>query len=181
MATETSSAKAQPPTITTPPPPRWARWAAHAVPLAALPSSLWRLSMTVGLPVGYSDAVLRSDYGIPGSGYFVLPLITLAQEGVALLTLGLISNWGLVVPGWVPFIGGRPVRPMAAVVPAAIGALIMTLVTFSQLMIWDSVDQDTLTGGHRAFMGWCYAPLLLWGPLLAAVTVSYHLRRRQDR
>ncbi|MEU2800531.1 MULTISPECIES: hypothetical protein [unclassified Streptomyces] len=181
MTTQTSSADGQSPTYTTPPPPRWARWAAHAVPLVVLPSSLWRLAMAVGIPVGYSDEVLRTDYGIPGSGYVVLPLISLAQEAAALLTLGLISKWGLIAPRWLPFIGGRPVRPMAAVVPAALGALILTVVTFSQLMIWDSVDQDTLTGGHRALMGWCYAPLLLWGPLLAAVTVSYYLRRRRER
>lgn len=181
MTTETSSATGQPPSITTPPPPRWARWAAHAVPLVALPSSLWRLAMAAGLPVGYSDEVLRTDYDIPGAGYLILPLITVAQEAAALLTLGLVSNWGLVAPRWIPFIGGRPVRPMAAVVPAALGALILTLVTFSQWMLWDTVDEGTLTGAHRAFMGWCYAPLLLWGPLLAAVTVSYHLRRRRER
>ncbi|MEI5033814.1 hypothetical protein RB201_16610 [Streptomyces sp. S1A(2023)] len=63
----------------------------------------------------------------------------------------------------------------------ALGALLLTLVTFGQLMIWDSVDEDTLTGAHRAFMGRCYVPMLLWGPLLAAVTVSYHLRRRRER
>ncbi|MFD5203521.1 hypothetical protein ACFWM7_25995 [Streptomyces sp. NPDC058375] len=181
MTTQTSSADGRSPAPTTPPPPRWARWAAHAVPLVVLPSSLWRLAMAVGIPVGYSDEVLRTDYDIPGSGYLILPLISLAQEAAALLTLGLVSKWGLVAPRWLPFIGGRPVRPMAAVIPAALGALILTLVTFSQLMIWDSVDQESLTGLHRAFMGWCYAPLLLWGPLLAAVTVSYHLRRRRER
>src|SRR5690606_33048660 len=31
--------------LATPPPPRWARWAVHAVPLVALPSSLWRLAV----------------------------------------------------------------------------------------------------------------------------------------
>lgn len=181
MTTQTSSADGRSPSITTPPPPRWARWAAHAVPLVVLPSSLWRLAMAAGLPVGYSDEVLRTDYDIPGIGYLILPLISLMQEAAALLTLGLISNWGLVAPRWLPFVGGRRVRPMAAVVPAALGALLLTLMTSSQLMIWDSVDEDTLTGAHRAFMGWCYAPMLLWGPLLAAVTVSYHRRRRRGR
>ncbi|MFI5775160.1 hypothetical protein ACIA74_43435 [Streptomyces sp. NPDC051658] len=181
MTTEVSRDSRRSTALSTPPPSRWMRWTAHAVPLIALPSSLWRLAMTVGVPVGYSDAVLRTDYGLPGSGYFVLPLITVLQELAALLTLGLVSNWGLVAPRWLPFIGGRPVRTWAAVVPAALGALILTVVTFSQYLAWDKVDSGSLDDVHRSVMGWCYAPLLLWGPLLGVVTVSYYLRRRRQR
>ncbi|MGW3210307.1 hypothetical protein [Streptomyces sp. NPDC001135] len=179
MTTELRGAPAPFTAPAVPPPPRWARWAAHAVPLVALPSSLWRLAMTAGIPVGYSTAVLRSDYGIPGTGYLILPLITVLQEAAALLTLGLVSDWGLVAPRRLPLIGGRPVRTWAAVVPAALGALVMTAVTISQYLAWDKVDSTNLTGVHRTVMGWAYAPLLLWGPLLAAVTVSYALRRRR--
>jgi hypothetical protein len=178
MATESSATIRQ--SFTKVPPPRWARWAAHAVPLIVLPSSLWRLAMAAGLPVGYSEEVLLTDYDIPGIGYLILPMITVAGEAAALLTLGLVSHWGLVAPRWIPVIGGRPVHPMAAVVPAAVGAVVLTLVTFSQLMLWNTVDEGTPTGAHRAVMGWCYAPLLLWGPLLAVVTVNYHLRRRRE-
>jgi hypothetical protein len=74
------------------------------------------------------------------------------------------------------------VPALAAVIPAALGALVLTLVTVSQLLIWNLVaDQDYLSGSHRSVMGWCYAPLLLWGPLLALVTVSYWKRRRLAR
>ncbi|MCX5203689.1 hypothetical protein OG897_19805 [Streptomyces sp. NBC_00237] len=179
MTTDTSRDSRRSTALSTPPPPRWVRWAAHAVPLIALPSTLWRLAMAIGVPVGYSDAVLRTDYDLPGSGYLVLPLISVFQELAALLTLGLVSNWGLVAPRWVPIIGNKPVRPWAAVVPATLGALIMTAVTFSQYVMWDKVNDGNLTGIHRSIMGWCYVPLLLWGPLLGVVTVSYYLRRRQ--
>ncbi len=161
-------------------PPGWARVAAHAVPLLALPSILWRMALLAGVPVGFSDAVLRSDYGIPGSGYLVLPLISILQEAAALMTLGLVNDWGVVVPSWIPFLGGRPVAIWAAVLPAGLGALVLTVVTVSQLWLWDRVaDQGNLSGIHRTVFGWCYAPLLLWGPLLALVTVSYWMRRRR--
>lgn len=167
--------------FTTPPAPRWAWWASHAVPVIALPSSLWRLALVVGLPVGYTEQVLRTDYDIPGSGYILIPLISLLQEGAALLTLGLVNDWGLVVPRWIPVIGGKPVPTRAAIIPAALGALVLCLLTFSQLLIWNQVaDQDNLTGVHRTVMGWCYAPLLLWGPLLGLVSLSYWRRRRPE-
>ncbi|MFI1680909.1 hypothetical protein [Streptomyces sp. NPDC020607] len=35
---------------------------------------------------------------------------------------GLVREWGEVVPAWVPVLGGRRVRPLAAVVPALLGA-----------------------------------------------------------
>ena len=60
-------------------PQRWVVWAAYAVPLCVLPSGLWRLAMSVGIPVGFSDAVLRSDYDLPGWG--------------ALYTLGFVIMW----------------------------------------------------------------------------------------
>ncbi|MFF3067501.1 hypothetical protein ACFVSN_14465 [Kitasatospora sp. NPDC057904] len=163
----------------TPPPPRWAVWVAHAVPLIALPSTLWRLAMAIGVPVGYSTEVLRHDYGIPGNGYLVLPAICVLQEGAALLTLGLVRDWGIVAPRWLPLIGGKQVRTWAAVTAALLGAAILTAVTISQAAVWDSVDSENLKGMHRAVMGWLYMPLLLWGPLLAVVTVNYASRRRR--
>ncbi|WKX72709.1 hypothetical protein [Streptomyces sp. XD-27] len=77
-------------------------------------------------------------------------------------------------------IGGRAVRPMAAVIPAAVGAGILTLLWWSQVVVILFVphEHDAPYGGYRAFALACYAPLLLWGPLLAAVTVSYHRRHR---
>ncbi len=66
---------------------------------------------------------------------------------------------------------------MAAVVPAGAGAL-----TFLWLSAMSNVEEVWavygLDGGERALMMACYAPLLLWGPLLAALTVSYHRRHR---
>ena len=37
---------------------------------------------------------------------------------------------------------------------------------------------DDPTSGWASLMALCYAPALLWGPLLAAVTMAYWRRRR---
>jgi hypothetical protein len=66
---------------------------------------------------------------------------------------------------------------------AGTGAVLLTLIMLSQLIVWQMVDESTLgagdlTGTARTIMGLCYAPLLAWGPLLAAVTYTYYLRHR---
>nr|RZI35894.1 hypothetical protein BJQ95_01700 [Cryobacterium sp. SO1] len=152
--------------------PRWALWVAHAVPLCVLPSEVWRLAMSIGIPVGFSDAVLREDYDLPGWGAVYTIGLAVALECLALLTLGLVYPWGEVVPRWIPFIGGKSVPRTAAVIPAGIGATLITMITFSQLAIWDTVDSISLP-----LMGPSYAPILAWGPLLAVVTVAYFIRR----
>ena len=152
--------------------PRWALWVAHAVPLCVLPSGLWRLAMSVGIPVGFSDAVLRENYDLPGWGAVYTIGLAVALECLALLTLGLVYPWGEVVPRWIPFIGGKSVPRMAAVIPAGIGAALISMITFSQLSMWDRVDSTSLP-----LMGPSYAPILAWGPLLAVVTVAYFIRR----
>jgi len=100
--------------------------------------------------------------------------------GLALLTLGLVQRWGEVVPRWIPLVGGKPVPPLAAVIPAGTGAVALMLLwasTFSNIgEIWAVYSLD---GAERVFMMACYLPLLLWGPLLAAVTVAYHRRHRR--
>ncbi|MGK5729766.1 hypothetical protein [Streptomyces sp. URMC 124] len=154
--------------------PRWAVLAAHAVPLVTLPSGLWRIALVAGLPVAPPDG----DMSVWGAVY-VLSL-TVVSEALALLTLGLVRSWGDVVPRWIPLLGGRTVRPLAAVVPALLGATALTglAVWFfcapyvnPQQAIWQgSPAQDALLAG-------CYLPLLAWPPLLTAVTIAYYRRR----
>ncbi|WP_234334384.1 hypothetical protein [Streptomyces sp. NRRL B-1347] len=155
--------------------PRWAARAAHAVPWIVLPSSLWRVALVLGLPV--------SDYR-PGFGesLYVLSL-SAVSEGLALLTLGLVRPWGEVVPRWIPLLGGRRVRPLAAVVPAALGAVALALIWgYAFRSVGAGLDSGIGPGGmgspaQDAFLVLCYAPLLLWAPLLLAVTAAYYQRR----
>ena len=80
-----------------------------------------------------------------------------------------------------PLLGGRRVRPLAAIVPAALGALVLTAIWLYAFR--DSPGMDRLEFSH---VGWkvllvaCYLPLLAWGPLLGAVTYGYYRRRCRD-
>ncbi|WP_308295117.1 hypothetical protein [Streptomyces sp. NK08204] len=75
--------------------------------------------------------------------------------------------------------------------PAAVGATVLTVV-FSLLSPITTVMGTTIRGdelppdapgqGTEVASVWfysCYAPLVLWGPLLAVLTVAYWRRRRE--
>jgi hypothetical protein len=173
--------------------PRWARIAAYAVPLTVLPSSVWRIAAcTFHAPIMRGD--LGSDLGssgLPGVplGLYVV-LLSIVSELLAFTAVGLVSAWGEVVPRWIPVLRGQRVPTLAAVIPAALGAAALTL-----LWTWMAVTMSLglrIDGRPQAaaapvsFGDWkglvavaAYAPLLVWGPLLGAVTISYWRRRRR--
>lgn len=159
--------------------PRWARRAAVLAVLTTVPSALWRIAMAVGIPVGASEEMVAEHYGFPSWGLAYVIGLSLLVVGLASLTLGLVQRWGEVAPGWMPVIGGRRVPPMAAVVPAVVGAVLLTLLWVTAIGNFGLIaDEYGLEGMEQVAVLACYLPLLLWGPLLAAVTVAYHRRRR---
>ncbi|WP_051852616.1 hypothetical protein [Streptomyces aureocirculatus] len=151
---------------------------AYAVPLAVLPSSVWRL------PAAFDDRISLGER-------MYIPSLSAVSELLAFATIGLIARWGEVFPRWIPRLRGRRVPTKVAVVPAALGATILTLM-FTVLAIVNEIQGTTIRGDDLSddfpgeAGGWesawfyiCYAPLLLWGPLLAVLTVAYHKRRRR--
>lgn len=163
--------------------PRWAWVAAHIVPLTTVPSGLWRLALGLGVPVGFSGE-LAELYAAPGWITPYVIVLSLLAEGLALLTLGLVEPWGERVPERVPRIGGRPIPTLAAVVPAALGAVLITTINWTSAAMWfgpeNNGDPDAPHGFAGFVMAASYAPLLAWGPLLGAVTVAYYVRRRRQ-
>ncbi|UNO43646.1 hypothetical protein KGS77_02440 [Streptomyces sp. MST-110588] len=154
--------------------PRWARIAAHAVPFVILPSGLWRMGVMLAIP-GFGTAEAR-EHG-PGLDLYLIVLFAVS-EGLGLLTLGLIQPWGEVLPRWVPLLGGRTVRPLAAVLPAALGALAsMGVVYYFFLSIFFEGFPSGHTQVEEVVLTACYLPLLAWGPLLGLVTYAYYQRR----
>ena len=154
--------------------PRWSLRAATLAVLTTVPSGIWRCSMALGRPVGVDEAYRREHYGFPGWGTVYAFGLTLVLCGLAFLTLGLAHRWGEVAPRWIPFIGGKRVPPLAAIIPAAAGAIALTLLWASVFSsIAEIFDVYGLTGTARTVAIACYTPLLLWGPLLGALTVSY--------
>ncbi|GGV02166.1 hypothetical protein GCM10010182_19710 [Actinomadura cremea] len=161
--------------------PRWAWIAALAIPLAVLPSGLWRLPLAFGRTMGFDEAA-------PPAERVYVVVLSIFSELVAFTAVGLVATWGERFPRWIPVLRGRRVPPLAAVIPAALGAVVLTLLwTYSFVGQFTGVtlqgeplpaDFPTEKGGWEAAIFYaCYLPLLLWGPLLAAVTYAYHRRR----
>jgi hypothetical protein len=146
--------------------PRRARWAAVAVPLLVLPSSMWRIAF-IGRDLGG-----RGDLPawLPMEAYAVL--LSVLSEVLAFAAVGLVAGWGETVPRWVPGWGGRRVPVAMAVLPAAFGAVLLTVA-------WTGAAYAVATG-HKItgqplpadyptrIGGWwslvfivCYTPLLL--------------------
>ncbi|MEU8548195.1 hypothetical protein AB0C81_14600 [Streptomyces roseoverticillatus] len=83
-----------------------------------------------------------------------------------------------------PLLGGRRIPVLAAVVPAALGAAVVTTISvMSACGGWQRSMSaaDSPKGVSAWVMTACYAPLLAWGPLLGLVTVAYYRRRRSSR
>ncbi|MFE9558959.1 hypothetical protein ACFYMW_30720 [Streptomyces sp. NPDC006692] len=159
-------------------PPRWAVWAAHLTTLVVLPSGLWRIAMVLGYSGGYTETGF-GPFATSGAKAWMLTLSVLS-ELVAFLTIGLVRPWGEVVPHWMPLIGGRRVRPMAVVVPAALGAAALTVIWANAPWWWTYPHEDMTPTGNLV-VGILYQPLIFWGPLTAAVTFSYYRRHRVAR
>lgn len=163
-------------------PPRWAVIAAHITLLTTLPSGIWRIFAGFGFNLGFSDEFWGPH--MPGWGTVYVIALSAFAEGLAFLTLGLVRPWGERVPQWIPWLGGRTVRPYAAIVPATLGGL--ALVAFFTLMIpvafFGGVPaENEAHGGWAVLMAVCYLPLVAWGPLLLAVTYAYYRRHRRPR
>ncbi|MFF2224429.1 hypothetical protein ACFVV7_14050 [Streptomyces globisporus] len=164
------------------PVPRWAVRLAHALPLLLLPACLWRLPFALHFEMGQVQAG-----GMPASWLsipYVLGLSVLT-ELIAVLTIGLVRGWGEVAPAWIPLIGGRRVRPMAAVVPAVLGGLILTAL-FTAVPLGD--DRSLTLHGVVDTVGYsshawqllatvCVTPIAAWGPITIAVAIAYYRRR----
>ncbi|MEV4440955.1 hypothetical protein AB0K09_18440 [Streptomyces sp. NPDC049577] len=155
--------------------PRWARLAATGAALTNVPSALWRVAIVAGVPVGLA----RTEYDqmhVPGWGSFFLIGLSLVSELFALLALGLVRDWGEIWPRWVPYLRGRRVPVALATALAVLGTLATTV--YGVLFVYTALNADMEV---TSWGGWlidaAYAPLLLWGPLLGAVTVHYYRRR----
>lgn len=166
--------------------PRYARIAAAAIPFVVLPSCVWRVGL---LFVEHSEADRGSlPRWLPLDVY--VSLLSVFSELLAFTAVGLVASWGEVVPRWIPVLGGRRIPVAAAVVPAALGALALTLLwtvlgaaaVAGTTLQGDPLPADAPSEAGGLSAAWfyvCYAPLVLWGPLLGVVTVAYWRRRRQ--
>ncbi|MFI9329575.1 hypothetical protein ACIGZJ_18760 [Kitasatospora sp. NPDC052868] len=168
-----------------PPAPRWIERAAKAAVWTTVPSGLWRIAFGLGIPVGASGEMAKfAGDQHPGWGAVYAVVLSALAETLAFLTVGLVRPWGRVTPRWLPLIGGRRVRPLAAVVPAALGSAILTYLSVASVCGgWASAmsSPDSPHGFAGLVMTVCYLPLIAWGPLVAAVTADYARRTLRRR
>ncbi|MFF7458171.1 hypothetical protein [Kitasatospora sp. NPDC008115] len=145
----------------------WARHAARALPLLALPLCLWRLPIGFGFQMGMD--VPPEDLSLWVTVPYVLAL-SLLSEAFALLCGGLVRPWGERLPG------------RAVVAVGAVSGAGFTLLAGQWVLTTFHV------GGFQAVgyvNGWWRVPaavtsglFVLWGPLILALTCGYHRRRR---
>jgi len=173
--------------ISVPGVPRWAVIAAHVVACTVLPSGIWRLlGFVINVPVLEKSAEGNDSLELL-DGPVYLVVLTVVSEALAYLAVGLVAPWGERIPRLVPWLGGRRVPVLAAVIPAAIGTVLLTvLFDYGLVMValHRTIEGGTDVGLHlhswQYPVFWlCYGPLALWGPLLGVLTVHYYRRRRR--
>ncbi|MCI4066516.1 hypothetical protein MRQ36_29750 [Micromonospora sp. R77] len=147
---------------------RWGRVATVGAALCPLPYATVRLSWltpwAIGLPV--DDPAVRIQGAALGCA---------ALTG-AVLTLGLVSRWGEVVPRWVPVFGGRAVPSALAVVPGGLVAAAACVAAPGVLL--HTLETEGFGDGVRGVaVALFFFPFPVWGPLLAAAVLAYRLRR----
>ena len=156
---------------------RAARWGRRAVAVAVVIPLLYaatRWAWALGVPLGIPEATLRADMATPTwFGGFLLANVAAAG---ALLTTGLVLRWGEVVPGRVPWLGGRRIPPIVAIVPASLMTVVITAagVSFVRVTLLGDVPFRWAEWG-------ILGPTLLWpawGAALGVATLAYAYRRR---
>ncbi|WP_427891692.1 hypothetical protein ACQHIV_03820 [Kribbella sp. GL6] len=131
--------------------------------------------LIAGHHAGYTEAGYQE---LRPTGWVAAYMIGLCllSEALALLTLGLVRPWGEVLPRWIPLLGERRVHPLAAAVPAGLGAVALT-VLWTPMAFWWAIPHTDMTNRGKNLVGFVYLPLVAWGPLLGAITVAYFRRR----
>lgn len=145
-----------------------ARWGVTATWIAALspvPYALSRLTWWTPWPL-FADGVDLDNE--PGTRLIGI-LLGLVSECCLWLTLGLIRRRGEVFPRWVPYVGGRVVPVMAAVIPGLAGGALLTIAGRS------IIQQGLFVEGEVLLV--LLLPLWLWGPALVVATLAYWQRR----
>lgn len=160
---------------------RWGRQAVNVAVTVPLIYAATRWAWALGIPLGISSDLLR--YGQETGLWLVGAALAAVAAGGAMLTVGLSARWGEVVPTWVPLLGGRPVAPWAAIVPASIAALFVTIagLMFVRTTLFGGFSLgpqfDLSLGGDWAAI----APELLWpvwGIALWVAAAGYYYRGR---
>lgn len=143
---------------------------------AALIYPAIRLPWLIGLPIGMDVETFAQVQATPGALPVGVGLGVAALFGVVLM-YGLVRDWGVTFPRWLPGLADRRVPVRLAVIPAAI-------VTLALVAMGRGFVTALLTGQLAGFAAtdWAhilaFVAMLPWGLALGVATVSYAQRRR---
>jgi hypothetical protein len=143
---------------------------------AALIYPALRLPWLIGLPIGMDAETFAQVQATPGALPVGIGLGVAALVGVVLM-YGLVRDWGVTFPRWLPGLAGRRVPVRLAVIPAAIVTL--ALVAMGRGFLF-----ALLTGQLAGFAvtDWAhvlaFVAMLPWGLALGVATVTYSQRRQ---
>lgn len=152
---------------------RWGKAVTIAAAVCPLPYAFLRLLWLTPWPVDLRADMDRPEVRMQGAFLGVAALVG------CLLTLGLISRWGERFPRWVPFLGERTVPPALAVVPGIVVAAAATMAG-PGLLLSGLESNGAGLGLAGVALTVLIFPFPIWGPLLAAAVLAYHLRRGLD-
>jgi len=158
---------------------RWGKWAVAVAVIIPLLYAATRWAWALGIPLGISQEFFREGQAV-GLWWAGAALATVAIIG-ALLTLGLVQQWGEIFPRWIPILAGRRVPPGLAIVPALLVAILVTTagLMFVRLTLLGAISESFTFINEEDWAA--LAPELLWpfwGVALAAATLAYYYRRR---
>jgi hypothetical protein len=140
-----------------------------AAAVCFLPYAVVRLLWLAGIAL---DGPLFGVGGLDGPGGLDLATrLWGASLGVAAVlggvaVLGLICRWGETFPRWFPFVGGRRVPILLAVIPGMLAG-------FAFLAMLPKAFTDLAEEFPRSLLASAVLPFPVWGPLLILAVVGY--------
>jgi len=164
---------------------RWSRWITYLAALAPIPYAITRYAWALNIPLGI-DTKFFQDFSNVNPAHHITEWVfgSVCLAG-GILTLGLIQKWGEAFPQWFPFINGKRVPILLAVIPATCVAIAVTAAGFAFTFAFITVklhlvSTDNILLNQSQIWG-SIGPMLLWIPWGAALglsSIAYYYRRR---
>ncbi|PEP58782.1 DUF3995 domain-containing protein [Bacillus pseudomycoides] len=162
---------------------RWSRWITYLAALAPIPYAITRYAWALKIPLGI-DAKFLQDFSNVNPAHHITEWAfgSICIAG-SILTLGLIQKWGDTFPRWFPFVNGKRVPILLAVIPASCVAIAVTAAGFTftfafiavklHLVSTDNILLSHIWGSIGPMLLW-----ILWGIALGLASIAYYYRRR---
>lgn len=162
--------------------PRWSRWITRIAIIAPLPYSLSRLLWAAGIPIGIDSHALQHDLQSPGWGSLGMLILILMTEGTGVYTHVFVGSRPRTVPGWIPLLRGRAIRPWLVIAPLILPIWILAGFNYWSLpYIADGFAMpDEVSKTLPAWSFWMQVAIFwVWGVSLAISTGIYWFQTRR--